>query len=108
LFFFGFLFLFRLLISIAAIIHYLAHGRICIRRNFYEVEANISGSRKRFAGRNYSDLITFRIDYPNFSCPYSLININFIRSVRPLGSSWNSYACTSYARVIRRDYSVGW
>jgi hypothetical protein len=105
LFFFGLLFLFRLLISIAAIIHYLAHWRICGRRNFYKVETNISGSLKSFSGRNYADLISFRIDYPYFSCSYSLINISFIRSVRSMGSSWNSYACTSYDRVISRDYS---
>jgi hypothetical protein len=105
LFFLGLLFLFRLLIFIAAIIHYLADWGVCVWRNFYEVKTFISGSRYSFSGRNYADLISFRVDYPYFSCSYSLININFIRSVRSLGSSWNSYACTSYVRVIIRDYS---
>jgi hypothetical protein len=105
LFFLGLLFLFRLLISIAAIIHYLTNGWICVRRNFYEVKANIGGCRKSFFGRYDTDLISFRVDYSYFSGSYSLININFIRSIRSLGSSWNSYACTSYARVISRDYS---
>jgi hypothetical protein len=103
LFFLGLLFLFRLLIFIAAIIHYLTNRGIRGRRNFYEVEANIGGCRKSFSGRYDTDLISLRVDYSYFSCSYSLININFVRSIRSMGSSWNSYACTSYARVISRD-----
>ena len=89
----------------AAIIHNFADRWVCIRWNFHQIKAGVNRSCKGFFDRYNTDLFSVRVDYPDFFCSNSLININVVRSVRPMGSSWKSYVSTSYARVVSMDYS---
>ena len=88
LFLFGFLLLFGLFVPVTPIVHDLTYGRAGTGRNFYQIQTKFSRRFKRLSGRDNPDLVAIGVYDSDFSNPDILIDVNFVGSIRSLGSSW--------------------
>ena len=98
LFLFCLLFFLGCFILVATIIHYFTNRGGCVWRNFHQVKAKIIGNGDGFVGRDYTNLISVRVDYSDLFCPYIPINIYSISS-GPICMFRNSYTRTSLAII---------
>jgi len=69
LFFFGLLQFFGLFVFKTPVIHNFANRRIRIGRNFYKVKTKIGSNSQSFIDWNDANLLSVRINYPDFFCP---------------------------------------
>ncbi len=93
LFLFGFLLAFLLLILELAIVHYLAHRRVCLLCNFNQIKTPFLGYLKGFMCGKNSQLFTFVIDNSDLGYSNALVSAGtVVPAIRTPTVSMKSYS----------------